>query len=117
MFELRKAPRINVTWRGYIRFDHEKNVPIRIVNISNNGLLLLSPRALMADSEFQLVLEVPHIDNSPNAMHQVNCTVVQTHSVLSGEHFRVGVKFVNVATIHRDLINAWVSLVSKFDPK
>jgi c-di-GMP-binding flagellar brake protein YcgR len=116
MFELRKAPRINVTWRGAVKFDHAQLVPIRIINISNNGLLLLCPRALLADCEYQLILEVPNIDNLPSAMHQVNCTVVQTHSVLSGEHFRVGVKFVNIASIHRDLINAWVSLVSKFDP-
>jgi hypothetical protein len=117
MFELRKTPRINVTWRGTVKMDQDKTVPIRIINVGNNGLLLLCPKALMADCEYQLSLEVPDIDKSSNALYKVNCVVALTHSVLSGEQFRIGVKFLSISSINRDLINAWVSLASKFDPQ
>jgi c-di-GMP-binding flagellar brake protein YcgR len=117
MFELRKTPRINVTWRAHVKMDDNKLVPIRIINVSNSGFLFLSSKALMSEREYQLNVEVPSIDKTSSALYHVNCVVALTHSVLSGEQFRVGVKFVNISSMHRDLINAWVSLASKFDPE
>jgi hypothetical protein len=117
MFELRKTPRINVTWRGSVKVDDDKLVPIRVINVGNNGFLFLSPKALMADRDYQLSLEVPNIDKTSGTLHQVNCVVTLTHSVLSGEQFRIGVKFATISSMHRDLINAWVSLASRFDPE
>ncbi|MFC0350993.1 PilZ domain-containing protein [Undibacterium danionis] len=116
MFELRKTPRINVTWRGTINMDNAKLVPIKIINVGSSGFLFLCPKALMADREYSLSVEIPNIDKSSSMQYQVDCVVVLTHSVLSGEQFRIGVKFVSISSMHRDLINAWVSLASKFDP-
>ena len=117
MFELRKTPRINVTWRGLVKMDEDKLVPIRVINVGNSGFLFLCPKALMAEREYQLSLEVPNIDKSASTLYQVNCVVALTHSVLSGEQFRVGVRVVSISSMHRDLINAWVSLASKLDPE
>ena len=116
MFELRKTPRINVTWRGSVKMDDGKLVPIRVINVGNHGFLFLCPTALLAEHDYQLSLEVPNIDKTSSTLYQVTCTVVLTHSVLSGGQFRVGVKFVQMSRLHRDLINAWVSLASRLDP-
>lgn len=117
MFELRRTPRINVTWRGQVKMDDNRLVPIRIINVSNSGFLFLSPKALLSERDYHIHVEVPNIDKTSSALYQLSCVVELTHSVLSGEQFRVGVKFVSMSSMHRDLINAWVSLASKFDPE
>jgi c-di-GMP-binding flagellar brake protein YcgR len=116
MVELRRSPRINVTWRGIVKLDDGDLIPIRAMNVSSTGILLHCNHALHANKEYQIMLEIPHIDQVSNALYRVPAKVQILHCILSGEAFRIGVRFVEVAEIHRDLVRAWVSLVSVFDP-
>ncbi|MBR7799064.1 PilZ domain-containing protein [Undibacterium fentianense] len=113
MIELRKSPRINVTWRGLMKMGGSQIVPIRVINVSESGVLILSAQALPLNAEFQMMLEVPNIDHMRQAPHKVPCKVVVLHSVLSGDYFRVGVRFIELTELHKDLLNAWVSLANK----
>lgn len=116
MIELRRSPRINVTWRGMIKVKEGQILPIRAINVSATGLLILSPQALMIDREYHCMLEIPQIDHESKSPFKVPCKVAILHSILSGDAFRVGVRFVDISALHQDLLNAWVSLVSKQDP-
>ncbi|MFZ6817364.1 PilZ domain-containing protein [Undibacterium sp. Ji22W] len=116
MIELRRSPRINVTWRGLIKLGEGKVFPIRVFNISETGILIMSEQVLTIDKEYQLMLEIPHIDQESMIPYKVPCKVVVSHAILSGNFFRVGVRILEIADLHRDLINAWVSLSKKFDP-
>jgi c-di-GMP-binding flagellar brake protein YcgR len=116
MIELRRSPRINVTWRGMVKLAEGHILPIRAINVSATGVLILSPQALMIDREFQCMLEIPHIAQGSTELYKVPCKIAILHSILSGDAFRIGVRFVEIAELHRDLLNAWVSLASKLDP-
>lgn len=116
MIELRRSPRINVTWRGMIKVAEGNILPIRAINVSATGVLILSPQALTIDREYHCMLEIPQIDHGAKYPYKVPCKVVILHSILSGDSFRIGVRFAQISELHQDLLNAWVSLASKQDP-
>jgi c-di-GMP-binding flagellar brake protein YcgR len=116
MIELRRSPRINVTWRGMLKLPEGKILSIRAINVSASGILILSPQSLMNGEKYHCMLEIPQIDLASKDLYRVPCKVEILHSILSADSFRVGMRFVEIAELHQDLINAWVSLASKFDP-
>lgn len=116
MIELRRSPRINVTWRGMIKIAEGNILPIRAINVSATGVLILSPQALMINKEFHCMLEIPHIGQDSTQTYKVPCKIAILHSILSGDAFRIGVRFVEISELHQDLLDAWVSLASKLDP-
>lgn len=116
MIELRKSPRINVTWRALLKLGEGKLSPVRVFNVSETGLLILCEQALVIDRDYQLLIEIPALDPQIANPYKVSCKIVVLHSILSGDAFRVGVRIVDIAELHRDLINAWISLSRKQDP-
>lgn len=116
MIELRKSPRINVTWRGIIKVAEGELLSIRAINVSATGVLILSPHPLVIGKEYHCMLEIPNIDFASKQLYKVPCKVAILHSILSGDSFRIGVRFVEIAELHQDLLNAWVSLASRLDP-
>lgn len=116
MIELRKSRRINVTWRGLLKLSEGKFASVRVFNVSETGLLILSEQGLMTDRDYQLMVEIPHIDPLVNNPFKVSCKVAVLHSILSGDAYRVGVRITQIAELHRDLINAWISMSKKQDP-
>lgn len=116
MIELRRNPRINVTWHGFIKVGENELAPVRVFNVSETGILILSEHALNIDQDYQLMLEIPPIAQEIMPPYKVSCKVLISHSILSGNYFRVGLRILDIAGLHRDLINAWVSLSKKFDP-
>jgi c-di-GMP-binding flagellar brake protein YcgR len=117
MVELRRSPRINVTWRGVLKANDGNLLPIRVLNVSSTGLLIQSAVALKMNAEYQTMLEIPHISHEVKAqLYKVPAKILILHSVLTGEYFRVGVRFTEIAEIHKDLVAAWISLASKYEP-
>ena len=113
--ELRRSPRINVTWRGAFKASDGTILPIKVINISDSGILFQCPQPAPINKDHQMMLEIPHIDHI-REMYKVPCKVHVLHCILSGDFFRIGVKFVEISELHRDLLAAWVSLTSKLDP-
>jgi c-di-GMP-binding flagellar brake protein YcgR len=115
MIELRRNPRANVTWRGAIKIAEGEVVPVKIVNISSGGLLLHCPRALDPNRKFQIMMEMPGIDQSSSVRHQAPCKVLVMHVRLSGDFYQIGVKFTEISDLHQALFDAWLSITTKFD--
>lgn len=116
MLELRRNPRITVNWRGFVRLSDGHLMPIRAHNVSETGLMIASPQSMVIKKQYQMMLEIPNIDRSDDPPYKVPLSAVVSHCVLSGDAFRIGVEFVDLASLHRDLIAAWVSITSKYDP-
>lgn len=114
--EIRGGPRVNVTWRGLMKTGSNTLVPIRVLNVSPNGFMIQSAQSLIINREYQLMVEIPNIDQVTPIPYKVPCRVVVTYAVLSGDYFRVGVQFTEISELHLDLVAAWVSLASKFNP-
>ena len=115
MIELRKSPRTNVTWRAAIKLDAGNIVPAKVVNVSATGILLQCAHRVVVNHEYQVMMEVPRIDQPAGVPYQVRCKVVVLHAILSGDFFRIGVKFSELSDLHRNLIAAWLSIATKID--
>lgn len=110
--ELRRSPRINVTWRGAFRAADGSILPIKVINISDSGILFQCSQPAVVQRDHQMMLEIPHIDQIAN-MYKVPCKVKVMHCILSGDFFRIGVQFVELSELHRDLVSAWISMTSR----
>lgn len=115
MIELRKSPRTNVTWRAAIKIENGKIVSAKVVNVSATGVLLQCAERVLVNQEYQVMMEVPRIDQAVAQPYQVRCKVMVLHAILSDDFFRVGVKFSELSDLHRNLIAAWLSIATKID--
>lgn len=115
MIELRRNPRANVTWRGAIKSGEGKVTPLKIVNISSGGLLLNCAISLETNKSYQMMMEVPGIDQSTSLRYQVPCKVLVMHVRLSADAYQIGVKFAEISDLHQNLFDAWISITAKFD--
>lgn len=111
MFEVRSAPRANVSWRAAVKLAEKTIVPAKVSNISQGGLQVLCPYSLNMHHDYQMMLEVPALDNE-SQHYQVLCTVTVLHVILSGDSYRIGGKFHKLSALHQELIAAWVSRVT-----
>lgn len=114
--ELRRNPRITVTWRGFLKLNDGHLIPVRAQNVSESGLMILCPQSLPVNHHYQMMLEIPCIDHSDAPPYKVPCRISVLHSILSEDSFRIGVEFLELSSLHRDLIAAWVSLTNKYAP-
>jgi hypothetical protein len=108
MIELRKSPRINVIWRAALRMPGVKLTMAKVINISSSGLLLQSPIPLTIGNDYQMMVEIPGIDQFCNTF-KVTCTVRVMHAILSGDFFHIGLQFTQLSDAHQELVNAWIS--------
>ncbi|MFZ6687028.1 PilZ domain-containing protein [Undibacterium sp. SXout11W] len=108
MIELRRAPRINVTWRTGIKLKDGSVMLCRTVNISKTGLLLDSPQRLIRDQIYHAMIEIPSIEIRSEII-RVSCQCEIKHIVLTDDHYRVGIALDGLSDLHQELINAWVS--------
>ena len=115
MIELRKNTRTNVVWRAAITRAEGEIIAVKIVNISSDGLLLHCPIALEVDRKYQIMMEMPSIDQSSSKRYQAPCKVIAMHVRLSGDYYQTGVKFIEISGLHQALFDAWLSITTKFD--
>ena len=112
MIELRKAPRINVTWRAGVRLKDGRILLCKAVNVSKTGLLLECTQTLSPGVAYPLVIEIPSIVNRAELI-RVSCQCEVKHSVLSGDYYRIGVALTGLPSSDGELISAWVSMTSQ----
>jgi hypothetical protein len=107
----RKFLRANVTWRAAIQINHQPQ-PIKVVNVSEGGIGVLTDIALPMGQSFQMMLQVPIADDLLR-QEQVMLTAKVVHSVISMGMYRVNMQIVSISEAHGSLIRAWVSTHGK----
>jgi c-di-GMP-binding flagellar brake protein YcgR len=110
MFELRRAPRANVSWRAAIKLAEKNIVPAKISNVSQGGMQIICPYLIQPDHDYQMMIEVPALNNELQHF-QVLCNVAILHAILSEDTYRIGAKFSKLSALHQELIMAWISKV------
>jgi c-di-GMP-binding flagellar brake protein YcgR len=113
MIELRRSPRINVSWRGMIKIVEGKIIPVRAMNISVSGILLQCDEVAIVNKEYQLMLEVPQIRDLTLPPFKVPAKIRVQHAILSDGKYRLGMQFIELSDLHSDLLQAWISITSK----
>ena len=112
MFELRKSPRLNVNWRAGIKLPDGRFIFCFVKNISSEGLLFHSPENLTVLRGYPMMIEIPGIDGVEQ-IYKVSCKGIVKHAILSGDDYRIGVLLTDVSSLHQELVNAWLSKVSR----
>ena len=101
MIELRRAPRINVTWRAGVKLKDGRLL-----------LLLECSQALSPGKIYPLLIEVPSLV-ARSELVRVSCQCEVKHVVLSGDNYRVGVALAGLPGSDAELISAWVSMANQ----
>ncbi|MFZ6773273.1 PilZ domain-containing protein [Undibacterium sp. SXout7W] len=112
MLELRKSPRLNVNWRAGIKLPDGRFIFCHVMNISSEGLLFHSPENLIVLRGYPMMIEIPGIDGAEQ-MYKVSCKGIVKHTILSSDYYRIGVLLTDISSLHQELVNAWLSKVSK----
>ncbi|MFZ6690367.1 PilZ domain-containing protein [Undibacterium sp. SXout20W] len=112
MIELRRAPRINVTWRAGVKLKDGRLLLCKAINISKTGLLLECSQALSPGKIYPLLIEVPSLV-ARSELVRVSCQCEVKHVVLSGDNYRVGVALAGLPGSDAELISAWVSMANQ----
>ena len=112
MIELRRAPRINVTWRAGIKLKDGKLLLCKAINISKTGLLLECSHNLSPGKTYPLIIEIPSLTDRSELI-RVSCQCEVMHVVLSGNNYRIGVSLDGLPGSGNELINAWVSMANQ----
>ncbi|MFN7206942.1 MAG: PilZ domain-containing protein [Burkholderiales bacterium] len=107
----RKHLRANVSWRGAIRINSQPQA-IKVVNVSEGGLGVVTEMALPMGQSFQMAVMVP-LSVDLLRQEQVVFTGKVVHSVISGGMYRIGMQFVTISESHRSLIRDWVTAHGK----
>lgn len=112
MIEKRKSARPAVVWRAAIKLEAAKLTAAKVINVSESGLMFECIAPLELQREYEFMMEVPALQQTSDP-HQVLCRVKVLHTILSEGIYRVGVRFVQLADLHRDLIAARISMSKK----
>jgi c-di-GMP-binding flagellar brake protein YcgR len=107
----RKHLRTQVAWRGAIQIDSQLQ-PIKVVNVSEGGVAVLTGVPLTLGQSFQMAMLVPLADDLLR-QEQVTLTAKVVYSVITAGVYRTNLQFVNISKAHSALIRKWVSVHGK----
>ncbi|MFZ6875152.1 PilZ domain-containing protein [Undibacterium sp. Di27W] len=108
MIELRRSPRITVTWRAGVKLPDGRLLLARVVNLSAEGVLVHVPENLLPQRTYPMMIEIPGIYQEAD-IHKVSCKGTVRHAILSGEVYHVGVQLSEMSELHAQLVSAWIS--------
>ncbi|MDQ5897886.1 MAG: hypothetical protein RLZZ592_1542 [Pseudomonadota bacterium] len=107
----RKEPRYQINWRARMTLPDGQVMDVRLQDISQSGVGMLSDVPVPGNSIISVVMGVPDPDNLARVMG-VPVQVHIAYVVLNNHDFRVGGKWVNLNPAARDLLQAWIRRLS-----
>ena len=109
--ESRREPRFTVTWRGRLTLPDGQVQEVRIRDISEKGVGLLSDLPLPSNTVMLLVLGVPDLKDLSRIM-AVPVHINSAYVVMQNHDFRVGGTWVDLNDTVRTLLQAWTRKLS-----
>lgn len=83
-------------------------------NVSESGLMLISPLPMMVDVDFELRLKIPGLDGTFNAL-DLTATCLWSHEDINPQHYDSGFSVLQPPKEYGQLINILMNYFS-FDP-
>lgn len=109
--ESRKEPRYSVTWRGRLTLPGGQVLEVRVRDISEQGVGLLSDHPLPSNTVMPLVLGVPDLRDLTRIM-AVPVRINSAYVVMQSHDFRVGGTWVDLSDSVRALLQDWIRKLS-----
>lgn len=83
-------------WRAFVLLPGGSKLSAYVINISDAGLSLISPRTFTAGEAVEIAVGVPNPDD-PGKLLIAKLGGSVRYSVLSGEHFQIGVNLTRIS--------------------
>ena len=99
----RQHHRFAVSWAAEIHTAPGRSLSVRVLDVSQGGIGVMSDDMLPASGMFSVTLRVPAA-HYPNPISSVNAQVRVVYQVFSGGRNRAGLAFVQIAPADTELL-------------
>lgn len=103
----RREPRVKVKWPARVLLADGRMVDVRVEDVSESGVALVSGRGLPTDALLRVALGVPGIDR-PGQVTTVTGSVRTAHVTVRGPDLVYGGMWVELDPKGRELLRAWI---------
>lgn len=110
--EGRKEPRVKVSWRARIQMPNGKVLELRVRDISDGGVGLLTECHIPASTVLNFVVAVPGLID-PRQITPVAGTIKTSYLVLQGSELICGGMWVTLPAEGRELLSKWIQRLRK----
>jgi hypothetical protein len=99
----RKEPRVPVSWRGQMSLPNGMRTQIRIKDVSESGIGIVSPDPVPQMSRVAIAMSVPDLTN-PSHSVALNGTLLVAYVVIQGHDYRIGGTWTDLPAAQRDML-------------
>ena len=110
--ESRKEQRVKVSWPARVQLPNGKVVDLRVRDLSESGVGLLTDTNIPANSVLNFAMGVPGI-NDPTKITPVTGQIKTTYLVLQGRDLCCGGMWVSLPEDSREMLNKWIRRLRK----
>jgi hypothetical protein len=110
--ESRKEPRVKVSWPARVQLPNGRVVELRVRDLSESGVGLLTNASIPANSVLNFAMGVPGL-HEPTKITPVTGTIKTTYLVLQGPDLCCGGMWVSLPEDSRQLLNKWIRRLRK----
>ena len=108
----RKEPRVKVSWPARVQLPNGRVIELRVRDLSESGLGLLTEHHIPPASVLNFVVAVPSL-NEASRMTPVAGTIRTTYVVVKGVDLFCGGTWVQLPADGRDLLDKWIRRLRK----
>jgi len=105
--ESRREPRVKVSWPARVQLPNGRVIDLRVRDLSESGVGLLTQTNIPADSVLNFAMGVPGL-NEAGKITPVTGTIKTTYLVLQGPDLCCGGMWVSLPAESRELLNKWI---------
>jgi hypothetical protein len=103
----RKEQRVKVSWPARVQLPNGRVVDLRVRDLSESGVGLLTDVSIPANTVLNFAMGVPGL-HEPTKITPVSGTIKTTYLVLQGRDLCCGGMWVNLPEASRELLNKWI---------
>jgi hypothetical protein len=105
--EGRKEQRVKVSWPGRVQLPNGRVVELRVRDLSESGVGLLSTHHIPPSSVLNFAMGVPGLHEAPR-ITPVTATIKTTYVVIKGNDLFCGGIWVSLPADARELLDKWM---------
>jgi hypothetical protein len=108
----RKEHRVKVTWPARVQLANGRVVDLRVRDLSEGGVGLLSDVSIPANTVLSFAMGVPGL-NEPTKITGITATIKTTYLVVQGRDLCCGGMWVSLSQESRELLDKWIRRLRK----
>jgi len=105
--EGRKEHRVKVSWPARVQLPHGKVIELRVRDLSESGVGLLTDSHIPPSTVLNFAMGVPGL-NEPTKITPVTGTIKTSYVVVQGRDLHCGGMWVSLPAADRDLLDKWI---------